>query len=325
MKICLVGPGIMKIPSAGWGAVEILIWDYYNELKRLGIDVDIINKMRRNGLEQNTTNSNYCQELIEQINKGHYDFVHIHYDCLYHIMPFLKCGKVGLTSHYPYIDNIMKHRRDGYTRIFHNMIENDFYYNFVLAEKDIKFLKASGANEKHLYKLDNIIGGNFKTCNNGNKSDQTIYLGKIDQRKRQYKYQSIKSIHFVGPINCAQFKRNENYLGSWSRNEVENNLCQYGNLLLLSEGEADPLVVKEALKCGIGVVVNETSGSNLDKNKPFITIIPNNKLDDINYIEKRLQENRDASKTMTDDILNYYENNFNSLNNVEKYLKLITD
>ena len=48
MKICLVAPGIMIIPPDGWGAVEILIWDYFNELLKLGHDVNIINKLRSN-------------------------------------------------------------------------------------------------------------------------------------------------------------------------------------------------------------------------------------------------------------------------------------
>ena len=48
MKICLIGPGIMPIPPPGWGAVEILIWDYYCELKKQGVNVAIINKKRNN-------------------------------------------------------------------------------------------------------------------------------------------------------------------------------------------------------------------------------------------------------------------------------------
>jgi hypothetical protein len=43
MKICLIGPGIMSIPPPGWGAVEILIWDYYQALTRLGHEVQIVN------------------------------------------------------------------------------------------------------------------------------------------------------------------------------------------------------------------------------------------------------------------------------------------
>ena len=87
MKICLVAPGIMIIPPDGWGAVEILIWDYFNELLKLGHDVNIINKLRSNSMEQMNTNSPYCQELIKEINDGDYDFVHLHYDCLFHILP----------------------------------------------------------------------------------------------------------------------------------------------------------------------------------------------------------------------------------------------
>ena len=53
----------------------------------------------------------------------------------------------------------------------------------------------------------------------------------------------------------------------------------YANLVLLSDGEADPLVVKEAFNAGLGVVLSECATANLEViNKPFIDIIPNNKL-----------------------------------------------
>ena len=34
MKFSLVGPGIMPIPPNGWGAVEIIIWDYKINLEK---------------------------------------------------------------------------------------------------------------------------------------------------------------------------------------------------------------------------------------------------------------------------------------------------
>ena len=43
LKISIIGPGIMPIPPTGWGAVEILIWDYYQELTKLGHEVQIVN------------------------------------------------------------------------------------------------------------------------------------------------------------------------------------------------------------------------------------------------------------------------------------------
>ena len=36
MRISIVGPGHTAIPPTGWGAVETLIWDMRNALKKLG-------------------------------------------------------------------------------------------------------------------------------------------------------------------------------------------------------------------------------------------------------------------------------------------------
>jgi hypothetical protein len=81
-------------------------------LKKQGIDVTIINKMRNNQGDQIHPNTVYCRELIQEINKGNYDFVHLHYDVLYHILSHLNCKKKALTSHYPYINITSKHRSD---------------------------------------------------------------------------------------------------------------------------------------------------------------------------------------------------------------------
>ena len=63
MKIALIGPGIMEIPPDGWGAVEMLIWDYTVILRELGHRVEIINTPDR--------------ELIKfEVAHGKYDVVH---------------------------------------------------------------------------------------------------------------------------------------------------------------------------------------------------------------------------------------------------------
>ena len=112
MKIGLIGPGIMPIPPPGWGAVEVLIWDYYNSLTKLGHNVVIINKIRSNGREQTDVSSANCRDLINEINGHNFDFLHLHYDCMIDILPHLNCNKKGLTSHYPFIDQMDKHAQD---------------------------------------------------------------------------------------------------------------------------------------------------------------------------------------------------------------------
>ena len=66
MNIALVGPGIMEIPPQGWGAVESLIWDYATELGELGHEGTIINTPDRT-------------QIIRDLCKEDYDFIHVQY------------------------------------------------------------------------------------------------------------------------------------------------------------------------------------------------------------------------------------------------------
>jgi len=290
LKMALIGPGIMSIPPQGWGAVEILIWDYYNELRKRNIDVDIINEICSNYFEQSDPNSDYTRNLIHKINSGNYDFVHIHYDVLFHIIPHLNAKKIGFSSHYPYIDQIDKHASDGYDKIFKFIISNKKNINFVLAKKDKEFLEKNGA--MNVYLLENGIDySQFNLSMEPSKFNRTVYLGKIDKRKNQSNYQDIDCIDFVGPLNDDQFNISKNYLGMWTRGEVQSKLTEYGNLLLVSNGEADPLIVKEAIMSGLGVVINDSSAKNLEE-REFITILDNNRVNDLEYVREKIEENR---------------------------------
>ena len=321
MKIGLIGPGIMSIPPQGWGAVEILIWDYYNELKKQGINVKIINKLRKNHNETVNPNSNYIIELINEINNEKFDFVHLHYDVLCHILPKLNCKVKAITSHFPYIDNLKKH--GGFRNIFNFMIHYQDAYNFVLAEKDKKAFIHNGANPEKVKKIKNGISSHlFSFTENPLFPNKTLYLGKIDNRKNQYLYQNLNNVDFVGPLCCNLFKNKTNYRGSWTREQVHKELTNYANLLLISKGEADPLVVKEALIAGLGVVVNFTSGQNLDE-KPFITLIDDNKINDIEYVKEKIQENRKISINIREEIRAYGIEKFDISVETKNYINII--
>jgi len=315
MKIALIAPGILPVPPPGWGAVEILIWDYYNELRMAGHDVIIINKIRRDPSEQSHPGTTYCRELISEINQCTFDFVHLHYDVLFHIVPFLTAKVIGITSHYPYIDKLDKHHADGFNGIFQFMVrmpcvesQSQVLINFVLADKDIECLIKHGADSRYIYKLENGIADRFTTKSvvEAAHIDKTIYLGKITTRKGQVRYCNLEGIHIVGPGGEGL----ANYQGSWIRDEVYSKLSDYGNLLLLSEGEADPLVVKEAMMAGLGVVINETSGKNLKRDLDFVSIIPDSHKDDIEYIQCVMDNNRKISYQKRDIIRQYAREHF---------------
>ena len=194
---------------------------------------------------------------------------------------------------------------------------NTKYINFVLAQKDIEFLIQKGADSKYLVLLENGIDSNsFIFKEKGDLMNKTIYLGQINERKGQYKYSRLNNIDIIGPNVDNTIS---NYKGLWTRNDVYTKLSEYGNLLLLSKGEADPLVVKEALMCGLGVVINSTSSKNLLPNE-FITIIEDNKIDDLNYIQNKIDENRSKSILLRKEIRKYAENNFSWFIFIKKYI-----
>jgi hypothetical protein len=114
-----------------------------------------------------------------------------------------------------------------------------------------------------------------------------------------------------------------NYLGEWSRNKIHEHLTDYTNLLLISEGEADPLVVKEALIAGLGIVVNKSSAENLDKTLDFITIIEDNKIDDLEYIKQKLIENKQISGSQRKTIREYGITQFDISIEVKKYMEIV--
>jgi hypothetical protein len=94
-------------------------------------------------------------------------------------------------------------------------------------------------------------------------------------------------------------------LGEWSKETLYNQLTDYGNLVLLSDGEAHPLVCMEALAAGLGVVVCEWGKANLDTDKEFITVIPEEKITDIDYVENAIIKNREYSIAHRNEIVEY--------------------
>jgi glycosyltransferase involved in cell wall biosynthesis len=290
MKISLVGPGIMPIPPLGWGAVEILIWDTKIAFESLGHQVQIVNTKDYN-------------QIIKDVNSFGSDFVHIHYDEFISLYPHIQQPK-AITSHYGYLER--PELFGGYVNIaneFAHLRPNIFclsegiqnmYKVLFNIPKDKLFLTPNGVNR-----------GKFNYVVNPEYPDRSIYLAKIDYRKRQFMFQSITSLWYAGNIADSRFDTSKNYLGEWNKDTLYTDLTQYGNLVLLSDGEAHPLVCMEALSAGLGVVVCEWGKANLDTSKEFITIIPENKIFDFEYVENKIIENREYSVNNRKEILEY--------------------
>jgi glycosyltransferase involved in cell wall biosynthesis len=290
MKITLVGPGIMPIPPTGWGAVEILIWDTKNALEKLGHIVQIVN----------TKNA---RQIIDEINSFRPDFVHVHYDEFIGVYPYIQYPK-AITSHFGYLEQPQMF--NGYINVFNAF--GDIKPNiFCLSEGISRVYQIMlGIPSEKLFVTPNGVNTEvFSYTDSPEYSDRSIYLAKIDYRKRQHLFQSIDSLWYAGNIADQRFNPNKNYLGEWSKDTLYTSLTNYGNLVLLSDGEAHPLVCMEALACGLGVVVSQFGTANLDTSKDFIDVIPEDKIGDIGYIESVIIKNREYSISHRKEILEY--------------------
>ena len=74
---------------------------------------------------------------------------------------------------------------------------------------------------------------------------------------------------------------------------------------------------------GLGVVVSKYAAHDLDKSLPFVTVIPDDKWNDIEYVEQELKKNREISVTMREEIRQYGVDNFSWQVLVKEYVKNI--
>ena len=88
--------------------------------------------------------------------------------------------------------------------------------------------------------------------------------------------------------------------------------------MLLSDGEAHPLVCLEAFAAGLGVVVSEWAAANLDTDREFITVIAEEKISDVGFVEEMIVKNRNYCNNNREEIIEYAKE-FDWANVVDKY------
>lgn len=289
MKITLVGPGLSPIPPTGWGAVEILVWEMNLSYQKLGHDVQIVN----------TTDLN---DALKEINLFNPDFVHIQYDDYIVLYPHLKFP-TAITTHYGYLGR--PQLIGGYWQklAYFPMIQPNI---FALSQEIATFYSNLGIPKEKIFVTPNGVNAeNFKISDCPEHSDKSLYLAKVVDRKRQYMFQDISSLYYAGNIEDDRFNTTKNYLGEWDKKDLYNNLTHFANLVLLSDGEAHALVCMEALSAGLGLVISEWASANLDTNKEFITVIPEDKINNINFIDEKIRENREVSLKNRKNIIEY--------------------
>jgi hypothetical protein len=308
MNIAFIGPGIMTIPPKGWGAVEMLIWDYATVLGELGHTGTIINTPDRN-------------QIIKDLKEEEFDIVHLHYDVFHDIIPEILnaiSGKLIVSSHYPYINYSDMWRNDNYGPIAESYAKNTNFHIFSSSQKDIDTFTNLGAISEHcwLSRLG-VLPDSYQFDDNATY-DRTLSFSQICDRKRQYLIQDFGNVDFVGRLEYGKFSNKKNYKGEMTREKLNTEITKYSNFTLLSSVEnTTPLVVKEALICGLGVVVSEEVSAELDTSLNFIDVILEDKIEDLSYIKDVLERNKEYSVKNRNEIRDYGIKTFGLANILE--------
>jgi hypothetical protein len=272
MKIALIGPGLGPIPPDNWGACESVIWNYYLELIALGHEPVIFN-------------NNNLQQVSDSINSQEWDWIQLHYD--EYAAFFLsklsdKKDILCITNHYGWFN-----KPEMWGGYYPNLYWALGGYHNIIALSDS--IRDNITNNPKGYNPKN----NIATLRNGaevskfkfqlSPTKKAICIGKIEDsdRKQQIKLaefcdKSNIEMDFVGPICTNRFKvtNTSKYLGTWNKEQLYNNLTEYSTLVLMSNGEAAPLVIPEAFAAGLNVVVSKSASANINEDCPNAIVLP---------------------------------------------------
>ena len=118
MKICFIAPGEIEIPPNGWGALETVLWNQHESLKKLGVDVHYIN----------SRDTNYTAAIVREISP---DFVHLHLGKHWEMMPQLPFKKI-VTSH----DGSFMQSKPFHERLIRNFFYDCIFFPLTSWERD---------------------------------------------------------------------------------------------------------------------------------------------------------------------------------------------
>ena len=225
MNIAFIGPGIMPIPPTGWGAVEMLIWDY----------ATIMGDLEHTGVIINTPDRD---EILSELKQDNFDIVHLHYDVFHDIIPEILNtinGKLIVSSHYPYISEPNMWYRDNYGPIMESYVKNKNFHIFASSQNDIDTFVEYGANRGNCWLSRLGVLESSYEFNSTHSYDKTLCLSQICDRKRQYLIQDFDNVDFIGRLEIGKFSNRKNYKGQYEREKLNSEITKYSNFVLLDQ------------------------------------------------------------------------------------------
>ena len=263
--IVLIAPGEMEMPVKGWGAVELIVQRQATYMQSKGYKVIVLNSWKLT-----TWVRIWRQKPIFVIN---------HYDVFAKrslIFSRLFAVRLLATTHYAYAEQ--PERWDpGFASNARALVKAD---EFVALNPRIAKTFDLMFNGTRSVTIPN--GVETEQFSDGSHARGFVCLGKVEVRKRQFELASRLShdfdITFVGQIEDPRIKElplevRQKFVGPWTREQVLQRLAEFKALILLSDAEADALVLYEAQAAGLQVIAAPNAIGAQDRNLPWVHIM----------------------------------------------------
>jgi hypothetical protein len=266
-RLLLVCPGQLPVPPDGWGAVELLIHESIPSYITEGYEVWILNSRARREWK---TAAKEDFRLI--LNHSDIDSPRIRRHWPNSILVTV--------THYGLAAQPEKWNR-GYRKVIQGLKFSD---KIVCLSPSIlsTFLNYFDATKLLL----SPNGCSFEFAGKKIRNGPILYLGKVEKRKRQYEVWSLFKdsdidILFAGPIVDERVlelisldaSSRKYFIGEIDRVSLQELFSKCSSLMLISEGEADALVLYEAQFAGLPILVNVESLGSQDCQLPWVRLI----------------------------------------------------
>lgn len=312
-RLLLIAPAEKSIPVEGWGAVELVI---QNQLAYF----------RKEGFSTNLLNSHNLMDWL-RVFRQKPQVVICHYDVFApRARAFAKLfrSKLVAITHYAYAQQPDKWDQD-FQRLASHLSQVDAFVALNPA------IARVFENLNPLLKCAVIPNGvPVDAFRKHRKSTGVICLGKVEPRKAQVAIAShltgVEDIVFVGDVCDPEFAtlndaQKDMFVGPWDRRQVEHNLGEYSTLVLLSDGEADALVLYEAQSAGLQIVVNQLSIGSQDHTLPWV-IVTEPELRDIRRVPNLFEDLAPEKREL---IMSHAKTHYTSNVSNAKYKQLVLD
>lgn len=300
-KILIIGPGEVSLPVSGWGAVEYIVMKHSELLNKLGYEVTILNSWHhRDWIRALRAKPNFV--IL------HYDLFAIRWSLYKKIfsIPTLVFSHFGFAA---FPDKWNSTFKDSFNYF------SKFEYIGCLSEAIMKTFHTMNPRA-NLVLIPNGTDIREYPIFVDSRFDKFILIGKVEERKKQVDISksliNLELIDFVGPIQDPRYAdlseaQKRSFLGEWSRRKIQAELPKYRGLILMSDAEADALVLHEALSAGIEIFASAAALGSQTLSQ-WVHLIPSLNTLEVLISERLLQDPIDRSLIRSYADTNSWEN-----------------